>query len=66
MSNIAEFEAMLSRNQFDIITVSATWLNDIKLVNSLLSPIIILNNRTEKRGAGVGIYIKDSMKYSVR
>lgn len=51
---------MLSRNPFDIITVSETWLKDIKLVNSLLSPIIILNNRTEKRGGGVGIYI--SMK----
>ena len=61
---------MLSRNQFDIITLSEIWLKDHDwLVNLVTIPGYNFQyyNRTEKRGVCiVGICIKVSMKYSAR
>lgn len=61
---------MLSRNQFDIITLSEIWLKDHDwLVNLVTIPGYNFQyyNRKEKRGVCiVGICIKVSMKYSAR
>ena len=64
-----EFEAMLSKHQFDIITLSETWLKDNA---KLLQHVNIQGyqfefvNRPNKRGGGVGLYIKEALQYKVR
>ena len=60
MSNVTELEAMVSRNQFDIHYQK----HGLKDNNQLVSLVTIpgynfeYQNRTEKRGGGVGIYVK--------
>ena len=64
-----EFESMLSEHQFDIITMSETWLKQNK---ALLDHLEIegykkdFQNRDEKRGGGVGFYLKSDIKHKVR
>ena len=68
-SSFTEFELMLSRYKFDIITLSETWLKDNQY---LLQHVSIGGyrfeyvNRGSKRGGGVGLYIKETIKYKVR
>lgn len=68
-SSFTEFEAMLMRYKFDIITLSETWLKDNAL---LLQHVNIPGykvefvNRPNKRGGGVGLYIKDNLQFKVR
>ena len=50
---------MVSRNQFDTKTLISLSLSLIRKYN------FEYHNRTEKRGGGVVIYIKETMKYSV-
>ena len=68
-SSFPEFEAMLSAYKFDIITLSETWLKDNKLLLQYVS-IPGYNfeflNRQNKRGGGVGVYLKDHLQYKVR
>ena len=68
-SSFAEFETMLTRYKFDIITLSETWLKDNAL---LLQHVNIPGykvefvNRPNKRGGGVGLYIKENLQFKVR
>ena len=65
-SSFAEFEAMLMRTKFDIITLSETWLkNNPLLLNHITNPGYKneFNNREEKRGGGVGLCIREGLKY---
>ena len=68
-SSFPEFEAMLSKHQFDITTLSETWLKDNA---KLLQHVNIQGyqfefvNRPNKRGGGVGLYIKEALQYKVR
>eukprot|EP00111_Clytia_hemisphaerica_P012725 TCONS_00037449-protein len=68
-STFAEFESYLSTHQFDIITMSETWLKDNK---NLLSHYEIagyekdFRNRDAKRGGGVGYYIKSNILHKAR
>ena len=65
-SSFAEFEAMLMRTKFDIITLSETWLkNNPLLLNHVTIPGYKneFNNREGKRGGGVGLYIREGLKY---
>jgi len=61
-STFDEFQVMLKQNPFDIITLSETWLKDNK---HLLEYVKIngynfsFKNRDEKRGGGVGVYIRN-------
>ena len=66
-SSFAEFEAMLMGYKFDMITLSETWLKD----NALLLQHVNMSkagykvefvNRPNKRGGGVGLYIKDNLQ----
>ena len=68
-SSFAEFEAMLTKHKFDIITLSETWLKDNPL---LLNHVTIpgykneFNNRDGKRGGSVGLYIREGLQYKRR
>ena len=68
-SSFPQFEAMLDRHQFDLITMSETWLKENK---NLLNHLEIVGykkdfrNRDEKRGGGVGFYLKSDIKYKRR
>ena len=64
-----EFHVMLNEYQFDIITMSETWLKDNqKLLDYIDIPVYILEyaHRDNKRGGGVGVYIKETFTYTKR
>ena len=62
-----EFHVMLNEYQFDIITMPETWLKDNqKLLDYVYIPDYNLEdaNRDNKRGGGVGVYIKETFAYT--
>ena len=65
-ANLSSFQACLDniKLQFSAIGISETWLNDW---NSTLYNIqgynFIEKHRSEKRGGGVGIYLKENISY---
>ena len=68
-STFDEFHVMLNEYQFDIITMSETWLKDNqKLLDYVDIPGYNLEyaNRDNKRGGGVGVYIKETFTYTER
>ena len=68
-SSFAEFEAMLTRYKFDIMTLSETWLKEnVLLLQHVTIPGYHIEyiNRPNRRGGGVGLYIKDHLKFKVR
>ena len=67
-STFDEFQFMVSESKFDI-TLSETWLkNDKHLLENVSLPgnQFSYRNRDEKRGGGVGVYIKDCITYKIR
>ena len=61
-STFDEFQFMVNESKFDIIPLSETWLkNDKHLLEYVNLPgyKFSYRNRDEKRGGGVGVYIKD-------
>ena len=69
MSTYYEFSLMLGEYQFDVIALSETWLKDYKYQQNyvqLNGYNKIFKNRTNKRGGGVGFYIKDQLEYKKR
>ena len=68
-STFDEFQFMVNESKFDIITLSETWLkNDKHLLEYVNLPgyKFSYRNRDEKRGGGVGVYIKDCITYKIR
>ena len=68
-STFDEFQFMVNGSKFDIITLSKTWLkNDKHLLEYVSLPgyKFSCRNRDEKRGGGVGVYIKDCITYKIR
>ena len=68
-STFDEFQVMLYRRPFDIIALSETWLqSDTNLLQYVQIPgySFCYKNRDEQRGGGVGMYIKDTIKYKER
>ena len=68
-STFDEFHVMLNEYQFDIIAMSETWLkNNRKLLDYVDIPGYNLEyaNRDNKRGGGVGVYIKETFTYTER
>ena len=68
-STFDEFHVMLNEYQFDIITMSETWLKDNqKLLDYVDIPGSNLEyaNRDNKRGGGAGVYIKETFTYTER
>ena len=65
-STFDEFQVMVYHHTFDIITLSETWLrNFTNLLQYVQIPAYSFRykNRDEWRGGGVGMYIKDTIKY---
>ena len=68
-STFDEFQFMINQTKFDVITLSETWLkNDKHLLEYVRLPgyEFAYRNRDEKRGGGVGIYIRDTIEFKVR
>ena len=68
-STFDEFQFMVNKLKLDIITLSETWLkNDKHLLEYVNLPgyKFSYRNRDEKRGGGVGVYIKDCITYKIR
>ena len=68
-STFDEFQFMINQTKFDVITLSETWLkNDKHLLEYVRLPgyELAYRNRDEKRGGGVGIYIRDMIEFKVR
>ena len=68
-STFDEFQLMLYHHPFDIITLSETWLrSDTNLLQYIQIPEynFCCKNWDERRGGGVGMYIKDTIKYKER
>ena len=66
-STFDEFHVMLNEYQFDIITMSETWLKDNqKLLDYVDIPGYILEyaNHDNKRGGSVAVYIKETFPYT--
>ena len=69
MPTFNEFPLMLDEYQCDVIALSETWLKDYKYQQNyvqLSGYNTIFKNRTNKRGGGVGFYIKDQLEYKIR
>ena len=62
-----EFNVMLQEHPFDILTLSQTLKYDVNLLNyvQILGYKFSYKNRNERRGGGVGLYLKDSIEYKV-
>ena len=64
VSTFDEFLLFMNKYQFDVMTLSETWLkNNQDLLNYVNIPgyQMLYENRHVKRGGGVGIYIKDNI-----
>ena len=69
VSSFDEFTLFVDKYSFDIIAVTETWLkNDPNLLEyvKIDGYNMHYNNRVDRRGGGVGIYIKESIKYKLR
>ena len=69
LSTFDEFQFMINQTNFDVITLSETWLkNDKHLLEYDRLPAyeFAYRNRDEKRGGGVGISIRDTIEFKVR
>ena len=63
-----EFQFMINQTNFDVISLSKTWLkNDKHLLEYVRLPgyELAYRNRDEKRGGGVGTYIRDIIEFKV-
>ena len=68
-STFPEFENMLKSHDFDIITISETWLKDNQNIMSYLQIPGYVNgfrNREIIKGGGVGYYIKSDIRFKER
>lgn len=66
--HIDEFREVLRNVPLDIIAISETWFNDKKHNNMIVAISgynLVRNDRTNKRGGGVAIYVRDNIKFRV-
>ena len=64
-----EFQFMVNKLKFDIITLSETWLKNEKYLLeyvNLLGYKFSYRSRNEKRGGGEDVYIEDCITYKIR
>ena len=69
VSTFNEFALTVNTYPLDIIALSETWLKDHKLLMEYVNLpgfVTEFRNRVDTRGGGVGIYIKDTIKYKRR
>ena len=69
-STFDEFQFMVSKSKFDVITLSKTWLKKdkhlLEYVNLPGYEFSYMKNKDEERGGSVGAYIKDCITYKIR
>ena len=68
-STFNEFQVMINENQFGIVTLSEWWLRDNKhLLDYVKIPgyNFVYENREQKRGGGVGAYLKEELDFKIR
>ena len=68
-STFDEFQFKINQTNFDVITLSETWLKNNKHLLEyvrLTGYEFVYRNRDEKGGGGVGIYIRDKIEFKVR
>ena len=68
-SHLQEFESLLDslNSDFSIIALSETWFSDATIdTYGILGYNHVYNYRSEKRGGGVSLYIKDDLEYTRR
>ena len=66
VSTFDEFALTVNTYPLDIIALSETWLKNHKLLMEYVNLpgfVTEFRNRVDTRGGGVGIYIKDTIKY---
>ena len=69
VSSFSEFHLTLREHHFDILALSKKCLkDDVNLLKYVQIPGYKFNckNLNERRGGGVGLFIKDSVEYKVR
>ena len=69
LPSMTEFCVMLEISNFDIITLSETWLQDNQEqldYAEIPGYNCHFKNRTDRRGGGVGIYAKESLRFKIR
>ena len=66
--NIETIDQMLSslRISFDIIGIRETWISETNDLIQMEDYHLICNGRKNRKGGGVGLYIKDDRNYQVR
>ena len=67
-STFDEFQVAINENQFDIVTLFGTWLHDDKhLLDYAKIPgyNLVYKNREQKRGGGVGAYLKEELDFKI-
>ena len=66
-STFDEFQCMINQTNVDVIALSQTWLKNDKHLEYIRLPgyELAYQNRDEKRGWGVGIYIRDTLEFKV-
>ena len=69
VSTFDEFMLFVNKYNFDVITLTETWLKDNPYLLDYVKIegyTMYYHNRNNKRGGGVGIYIKNNIKHKVR
>ena len=59
----------IERYNFDVVCMSETWLKDNNLLLhhvSIPGYTQLFNNRTKARGGGVGMYVRETIKFKIR
>ena len=67
LAHFADLKRFLEMNDFDIVTLSETWLKSSVDSNNVLIGgfSLVRRDRADSRGGGVAMYIKNSLKYVV-
>ncbi|XP_057305393.1 uncharacterized protein LOC130642322 [Hydractinia symbiolongicarpus] len=69
VSTFDEFVLFVHKYDFDAITLTETWLKDNPFLleyAKIEGYTMYYHNRDNKRGGGVGVYIKDNIKHKLR
>ena len=69
LSTFDAFSLMMNTYNFDIVALSETWLKESHHLQNYVQINgynATFKNRENKKGGGVGLYIKDHLKYTVR
>ncbi len=69
LPKLSELASVAAQSSPDVIAVTETWLNPSVPDGALLLPnysTIVRDDRTERRGGGVMLFIRDDLQFSVR